>query len=461
MSVKNKSKRKRNTMSPKDILEIPKRANNKSSPVRNQETPKVGNKLSNGRKIFVTNAEVHEMAINKQVEFDNIEVIETLTPNIDQDNLDKSNHDLFPTLSTLVLENTLPIESNKTNQVGETVTNNKFNHLIDEVQSECECSDSEDSEKHANENDTLNNNICQTCLENVSDDNEAVCCDRCDIWFHSICQNISSKEYEMIKYLKDKVIWCCYNCLENSKSILDENSSLRKEVTLLKTKVNIRYIEKQKDVCTENLSNLTLPDENNVEIHNKSKSDDGIHCKIDKLRNELYQEICSIKDKIDKNNDKENTANNLDKVLAKREENKERENNLIFFNIVESNKEAPKERENEDAEVICNILDYGVYANDYCFTKTIRIGKPGQNKPRPLLVKFSNPQEKWNILKQARNLKNANEEYRKVSIAPDYDEEERKQHKILFQELKQKRLNGEHHWYISNGKLCQRENFGN
>ena len=60
MSGKNKSKRKRNSMSPKDVHEVPKKANNKSSPVNNQETPTVKKKNICSRKILVTNAEVHK-----------------------------------------------------------------------------------------------------------------------------------------------------------------------------------------------------------------------------------------------------------------------------------------------------------------------------------------------------------------------------------------------------------------
>ena len=61
-------------------MEVPKKANNKSSPVNNQETPKVKKKNICSRKILVTNAEVHKSMIIEQQDFDNIEVVKTTEP---------------------------------------------------------------------------------------------------------------------------------------------------------------------------------------------------------------------------------------------------------------------------------------------------------------------------------------------------------------------------------------------
>ena len=48
---------------------------------------------------------------------------------------------------------------------------------------------------------------------------------------------------------------------------------------------------------------------------------------------------------------------------------------------------------------------------------------------------------------------------RKISIAPDMDEEERIKSKELYEKLKDKKQNGETDWCIYRGKLCKRSDF--
>ena len=58
----------------------------------------------------------------------------------------------------------------------------------------------------------------------------------------------------------------------------------------------------------------------------------------------------------------------------------------------------------------------------------------------------------------AKNLRNAHGDLKSISIAPDYTKDEREKQKILIDSLKQKRLQGEYHWYISKGKLYEGQN---
>lgn len=92
----------------------------------------------------------------------------------------------------------------------------------------------------------------------------------------------------------------------------------------------------------------------------------------------------------------------------------------------------------------------------------IRLGKrlEGEGvRARAVLIKMENEEQKWRILKNAKNLRNAvNEGHKSVSIVPDMTMKEREQDKRLVDELKIKRGNGEQGWYISRGEL-KRRNF--
>lgn len=94
----------------------------------------------------------------------------------------------------------------------------------------------------------------------------------------------------------------------------------------------------------------------------------------------------------------------------------------------------------------------------------IKIGKRNSNennedsipKPRPLLVKLRSSIEKFEILKRAKNLKDAQSE-RLKKIAPDMTKKERKKDKELREKLREKQDQGENYWYIRRGQL--RRNF--
>ena len=92
--------------------------------------------------------------------------------------------------------------------------------------------------------------------------------------------------------------------------------------------------------------------------------------------------------------------------------------------------------------------------------EVVRLGKhrnAQQVKPRPLLVKFKNSWVKWQVLKNAKNLKRADvEEFKNIFIVPDLTREQREWDKKLREELKNKKDAGEEGWYIKRGELCKR-----
>ena len=62
---------------------------------------------------------------------------------------------------------------------------------------------------------------------------------------------------------------------------------------------------------------------------------------------------------------------------------------------------------------------------------------------RPILVKLSSIEEKWRIIKKAKNLKNAGYGLERVGITLDLNEKERENRKQMYEELKDRRYNGE------------------
>lgn len=184
---------------------------------------------------------------------------------------------------------------------------------------------------------------------------------------------------------------------------------------------------------------------------------EAVEVKIENMKGEIKQEIV------------EEVKERVIEELKEDEDKKSRQSNLILYNVKESQKKIGKEREHEDLNICKKIFEEGIHENEYNITKVIRLGKlkvkennededevSEEIKPRPLLVKLETPYEKWNLIKKAKNLRNAEDGIRRVIVAPDLTAKERIKEKKLRDELMRKREEGDTDWYISKGKLLKR-----
>jgi len=133
------------------------------------------------------------------------------------------------------------------------------------------------------------------------------------------------------------------------------------------------------------------------------------------------------------------TINILDE-LADRER---RRKNLLIYNFKE-----PSENQTDKLrfQELCSV----VFKMDISLTKTVRLGKRTEDKPRPLLVCLSDESEKAEILSRSGMLRKQ-EQYSRVYVAPDRTKFERQKHRKLVDEMKHRRQNGEKNLAIRNG----------
>lgn len=81
---------------------------------------------------------------------------------------------------------------------------------------------------------------------------------------------------------------------------------------------------------------------------------------------------------------------------------------------------------------------------------------PSVKKPRPLLIKMNNENEKWLIIKNAKKLKDETDPIRKqIGLAKDLTKKERETQKKLIADLRHKRENEQGIWIIKNGKVIK------
>ena len=106
----------------------------------------------------------------------------------------------------------------------------------------------------------------------------------------------------------------------------------------------------------------------------------------------------------------------------------------MIYGINESNSSIPRKRNDEDESFCRRLFREVVQVEDVSMGQVARLGRQQNegSRPRPLLVKLRNGVEKWNILRNARKLKDTEvEEFKKVIITPDMTEKEIKQDKEL------------------------------
>ena len=65
-----------------------------------------------------------------------------------------------------------------------------------------------------------NNTTCGNCDSEVKEENHAVACDICDLWFHIGCQDMPKEVYDfMVNTEEGQLHWYCVNCKRGSAKL--------------------------------------------------------------------------------------------------------------------------------------------------------------------------------------------------------------------------------------------------
>ena len=105
----------------------------------------------------------------------------------------------------------------------------------------------------------------------------------------------------------------------------------------------------------------------------------------------------------------------------------------------------------EDSNAFINICKEGLWLN-IRIVKVLRLARSASNKARPLLVTVTDLEEKLLILRNAFNLRH-HKEFSNIFISPDRTKQERESFRMLTDELKRRKSNGETNLVIRNNKI--------
>ena len=191
--------------------------------------------------------------------------------------------------------------------------------------------------------------------------------------------------------------------------------------------------------------------------------------KVDKLDTGIEQ---IVEDKITLNvEDLVNTK--VQEAIEEERDRQSRRRNLLFSNFVESSDSDTEVRKQFDKQNITNFLKGVLKLEDssYKIELVLRLGKINSNAtvddPRLLKVIFENEAMTDRIMRNARFIKNANEEFKHVKVFRDLTSKAREINKALVNEMKKRNADLEkeasdqnltptHKWIVKDLKLIKK-----
>ena len=259
-----------------------------------------------------------------------------------------------------------------------------------------------------------NKDHCGSCNNLVAETDRGIECEFCKFWFHSSCQGVPKRLYDVISEGNPNLHWYCRTC----NDVADDMLGVLKSVKVKQEKIETDMHEMREEMrgnrqeCVRNWENVT---EKIGKIKESGNSNETIKLCIDEI-NERHK----------------------------------RKNNLIFYGIPESKDEEAQVRKNEDLEAINTTVKSISGDMDLQILAQYRLGMKN-GKDRPLKVVFNKTETCIEILKNLREVKLKDN----VRVSRDRTQTERKEYRELREELKQREEMGEKDLVIRNGRITK------
>lgn len=256
--------------------------------------------------------------------------------------------------------------------------------------------------------------FCTKCSEEVKF--EAIECNSCHGWFHRACTSLKVREFEFLTECDESILWKCPDCMK-----VDGDGNRR--ITALETRMG------------------ELSSQTNSKMENMSGS-----MKLLQQQNQMILELLknSTEEKIE-----EKITAQMSQHLEEKKEVEEKKNNIIIFNIEEEKGE--KENEIGDLETVKKILKTVNPDTEMLqgleLSTVQRLGKKKKPdpenplRPRPIKVTLQSTDQKENILKNCRALKNS--AWEKIGISTEKTRRERDEEQSLRMECENRKKKGE------------------
>ena len=340
---------------------------------------------------------------------------------------------------------------------------------------------------------------CCGCGQIISDDGKALQCDRCqgDQWKCVDCLGITVTVYEQL--VADPACclrWFCDDCdkavmvgQDNAKKggedqiekLVHVVEKLVERLTHADDKLDhkcerseLDHIEARLKSIEDRASNSEMKLEQRlggvdeyVKLHVTDKTRtleeklDKLSSLVDDTRKEKVWTDMKVKDCIAKAVEVKSTEDDEEK-----KEREKRKTSVIIHGVAESTSIEPQEREDDDVGVVASMLQE-IKCSDVNVNNVIRLGRRPLStddqetsvtrpKPRPIKMVVNTEEEKFKVLKSAKNLRLSKEGgWEKIFIHQDLTFKEREERRFLLQEKKTREQRGETDLIIVGKKIVK------
>lgn len=278
-----------------------------------------------------------------------------------------------------------------------------------------------------------NSLTCKTCLTVFTkQDDKLIQCDRCNKWVCLECTGVDENTYAVLNTPKGKRLhWFCKECEEDAMKAVHIDMEIKERCD--------EYLGILRDEIKEVKQELT--NKVSMEVGAVRVDMDALRQETEKTTTSLSKEISDLKKTFESSSQSPgSSAEQLNEAAAANmkeiSERDSRKNNIIIFNLKESEKDDPKNRIDEDLEQARALL-HAIQVK-VPIQNPVRLGKKPGDKPRPLRLSTSSPENVKEILKGAAKLQEV-DQYKGIFINKDLTPLEREAIKKLV--VKKRALN--------------------
>ena len=285
--------------------------------------------------------------------------------------------------------------------------------------------------------------ICHECDIPFEEKDAWLQCGSCQFWYHRACVQLSDVQFtglvEAAKQGDKSMQYFCALCKDTVNDVLTNIQRFKKmqnELNSIRNEINGRF---------ENLETQMKSIEEKI-----SKGTTVTDIKSPSFREILKKDIQkSVKEKV-----KEELEDKREAELIE-----EKKNNIVLFNVPESLSEDCESRMRHDRDMFLTL--YNIEENDFA-DETVkvmhRVGSKEAKKPRPMVVKFINNEDKAKYLKDSGDLAlSVDGKDVQIYATNDRTRKQRETMKNLTTEIKERRKAGEEDIVIRNFRIIKKK----
>lgn len=278
------------------------------------------------------------------------------------------------------------------------------------------------------------------CLKTFGENESAILCDNCQVWFHSECSKLDEETYTFLKNTKiPNILWHCDICLSKKS----DSDLLGKELNKQQEEVKI---------IKQTLVNLQESMSKNFE-----KLEKNFNSKVNNQKTDLIKSYSEAVGKITKNLPNNQVISSIDQnikqfktnIEKKIDQDKEMDEmerkkfNVIVFNVPESKSEKNQVQEAEDISFLKKLFHEKIILKQEDIKAIYRIPRKRSSdleSIRPIIIKLTSLEKRSELLK-LRNLtfkikeedkRDEDDRTGQVYIAPDRTKKQVEEHKKLL-----------------------------